>query len=153
MIISNAGRSYFELLESKVSQAMAKSGSRTPYFLEEDPVISSYELVREVWLAGSPIKTACLRHGFSRSRYYEKEDRFVKYGLAGLFPDIKTLPIPGELERLVVMVAKARPSLSRQAITRIAEAVPVTKKAANIESVSQILASHGRSLSNRPARC
>ena len=139
------------MLESKVSQAMAKSGSRTPYFLEEDPVISSYELVREVWLAGSPIKTACLRHGFSRFRYYEKEDRFVKYGLAGLFPDIKTLPIPGELERLVVMVAKARPSLSRQAITRIAEAVPVTKKAANIESVSQILASHGRSLSNRPA--
>ncbi len=151
MIISNAGRTYFELLESKISQAMARSGSRTPYFLEDDPVISSYELIREVWFAGSPIKTACIRNDFSRSQYYEKEDRFVKYGLVGLFPDIKTLPISEDLERLVIMVSKARPKLSQQSIMRIAEAVPVTKDAANIEAVSQILASHGRSMSNRPA--
>lgn len=130
---------------------MAKSGSRTPYFLEDDPVISSYELIREVWSAGIPIKTACQRHGYSRSQYYEKEDRFVRHGLVGLFPEIKTLSIPENMERLVIMVSKARPCLSQQSIMRIAEAVPVTKDAADIESVSQILASYGRAVSNRSA--
>lgn len=130
---------------------MAKSGSRTPYFVEDDPLISSYELIREVWFSGVPIKTACQRHKFSRSQYYEKENRFIKYGLLGLFPEIKAISISDNLERLVIMISKARPFLSQQSILRVAEAVPVTNAAANIESVSQILASYGRSVSHRPA--
>lgn len=150
MILSHNARSYFELLEAKVAQGMGQFGRPTPYLLADDPVIVNYELVRDVWLGGVPIREACKRHGLSRSLYYEKEDRFVKHGLPGLFPDIRTLPLSEELERLVIMVSKARPSVSQQAILRIAEAVPVTQEEASTESVSQILASHGRSVSNRP---
>ena len=75
----------------------------------------------------------------------------MKHGLPGLFPEVKKLPYPEDLERLVIMVSKARPSLSQQAIFRIAEAVPATQQAAGMEPVSQILASYGRSASNRPA--
>ena len=75
----------------------------------------------------------------------------MEHGLPGLFPEVKTLPFSEDLERLIIMVSKARPSLSQQSIMRIAEAVPATQEAAGMEPVSQILASYGRSVSNRPA--
>jgi len=151
MILSLNSRSYFELLQAKVSQAMARHGSPTPYYLEDDPVITNYEVIRQVWFDGSPIKNVCERHDISRSQYYEKEDGFVDHGLPGLYPEVRTLPFSEDLERLVIMISKARPSLSQQAILRIAEAVPATKESAGTEAVSQILASYGRAVSNRPA--
>ena len=151
MILSLNSRSYFELLQAKVSQAMARHGRSTPYYLEDDPVITNYEVIRQVWFDGSPIKNVCERHDISRSQYYEKEDGFVDHGLPGLYPEVRTLPFSEDLERLVIMASKARPSLSQQAILRIAEAVPATKEAAGTEAVSQILASYGRAVSNRPA--
>ncbi len=149
MILSHNSRSYFELLQAKVSQAMAKYARQTPYLLDKDPVIENYEVIRDVWVNKKNIKTVCQLHGLSRSQYYEKEDRFVEHGLPGLFPEVRTLLIPQDLERLVIMVSKARPSLSHQFILRIAEVVPATQEAAARESVSQILASYGRSVSNR----
>ena len=98
---------------------MARYARHTPYFLDDDPVITNYEVIREVWLDGSPIKTACHRRGLSRSQYYEKEDRFVEHGLPCLFPEVKTLPFSADLEGLVIMVSKARPSLSQRSIMRI----------------------------------
>lgn len=130
---------------------MTRYGSHVPYFLEDDPVITNYEVIRQVWFDGSAIKTVCEQHGISRSQYYDKEDGFVDYGVPGLYPEVRTLPFSEDLERLVIMVSKARPSLSQQAILRIAEAVPATKEAAGTEAVSQILASYGRSVANRPA--
>lgn len=150
MILSLSTRSYFELLEAKVSQGMGQFGRQTPYLLADDPGIANYEIIRDVWLDGVPIKEASEQHGLSRSQYYEKEDHFVKHGLPGLFPEVRILPISQELERLVIMVSKARPSVTQQAILRMAEAVPVTQEKASPESVSQILASYGRSVSNRP---
>ena len=149
MILTPNSRSYFELLQSKVSQAMGRTGSRTPYYLENDPVITNYEIIREVWGGDSSIKAVCEKYHLSRSQYYDKEDAFVNHGFPGLYPEIRTLPLSEDLERLVMMVSNARPSLSQQAILRIAEAVPLTKEAADMEAVSQILASYGRGVSSR----
>ena len=150
MILSHKSREYFKLLAAKVSQAMAQYSSRTPYFLDDDPVIANYEILREVWFDGAPIKNVCQSHDLSRSQYYEKEDRFVKHGVLGLFPKLKTLHYSSMLERLIVMVCKARPSLSQQAMLRIAQALVLTRDEADMEGVSQILASYGRSISDRP---
>jgi hypothetical protein len=149
MILSHKSREYFKLLAAKVSQAMAQYSSRTPYFLDDDPVIANYEILRQVWFDGAPIKNVCQRHDLSRSQYYEKEDRFVKHGVLGLFSKLKTLPYSPMLERLIVMVCKARPSLSQQAMLRIAQALPLTRDEVDMEGVSQILASYGRSISDR----
>lgn len=129
---------------------MGRHGSHTPYFLEDDPVITNYEIIREAWVGGSSIKEVCEKYHISRSQYYEKEDGFVDYGFPGLYPEPRTLPLSESLERLVIMVTKVRPSLSQQAILRIAEAVPLTKEEADMEAVSQTLASHGRCVANRP---
>jgi hypothetical protein len=150
MILSHKSREYFKLLAAKVSQAMAQYSSRTPYFLYDDPVISNYEIIRQVWFDGAPIKNVCQSHELSRSQYYEKEDRFVKHGVLGLFPKLKTLHYSPMLERLIVMVCKARPSLSQQAMLRIAQALDLTRDEADMEAVSQILASYGRCISDRP---
>ena len=129
---------------------MARHGSRTPYFLDDDPVIGNHEIIREVWFDEVAIKEVCKEHKISRSQYYEKEDRFVKHGLLGLFPEIKELTSSPDLERLILIVSNARPSLSQQAMLRVAEAVPLTREVADIELISQILASHGRSPSDQP---
>ena len=150
MILTPRTRTYFELLQAKVVQGMRPHGSRTPYYIEDDPVITNYEIVREVWADNSPIKEVCENYHISRTQYYEKEDAFVKHGFPGLYPEVRTLPLPEDLERLVMMVSKSRPSLSQQAILRIAEALPLTEESAGVEAVSEILASYGRCVSNRP---
>lgn len=128
---------------------MAQHARRTPYFLDDDPVIRNYEIIREVWLNGTPIQKVCQKHKISRSQYYEKEDCFVKNGLLGLFPETKALSYSPDLERLIFMISEARPSVSQQAMLRVAEALPLTRDEADIESISQILASYGRSPSDK----
>jgi len=149
MILSQKTRDYFKFLEAKVSQAMARHGSRTPYFLDDDPVIGNYEIIREVWFDGVAIKEVCKEHKISRSQYYEKEDRFVKHGVLGLFPEVKELTPSPDLERLILIVSNARASLSQQGMLRVTEAIPLTREVADIELISQILASHGRSISDQ----
>ena len=139
------------MLQAKVSQAMARHASRTPYFLDDDPIIRNYEIIREVWFNNAAIKNVCQEYNLSRSQYYETEDRFVKYGVVGLFPEIKQVPCSQELERLILIVNNARPSLSQQAMLRVAEAVPATLQVADIECISQILSSYGRSASDQGA--
>ncbi|MCK4390893.1 MAG: transposase, partial [Desulfobacterales bacterium] len=151
MILSQKSRDYFKSLQAKVSQAMTRYASRIPYFLDDDPVIKNYEIIRQVWFNDVGIKKVCQEHKISRSQYYEKENGFVKHGVLGLFPEIRTLTCSPYLERLILIVSNARPSLSQQAMLRVAEAVPLTREVADIECISQILASYGRSTSDQPS--
>jgi plasmid maintenance system killer protein len=151
MILSHKSRDYFKLLQAKVFQAMAKHQSPSPYLLDDDPVIRNYEIIHKVWVNSAAIKDVCCQHQISRSQYYEKEDGFVKFGVVGLFPEIKAPKHLPDLERLILILSNARPSLSVQAMLRVAEAIPVTQRAADIESVSQILSSYGRSASGQAA--
>ncbi len=123
---------------------MAQFGSTTPYFIKKDPIIRCYEMIREVWHDRISIQKVCEKYKFSRSQFYEKENYFIEHGVAGLFPIVKEHFKFPDLESLVILVNEARPSLSQQAILRIAEALPSTQKDANTESISNILASHGR---------
>ena len=144
MILSSGNIKYFKLLGSKVTSAMASYRSATPYFIEDDPVISHYEILRKVWFGSVPIRQVCLQYDLSRSSYYEIEDRFVRYGLAGLFtlPASTVSQAPG-LEQLVLIVKNCRPSVSQIAVLRIAQAVPITRAAADLKMISRILNSHG----------
>ena len=60
------------------------------------------------------------------------------------FLDIKAALVLPALEALIVMVIEARPSLSQQGLLRVAQAVPATKEQADMESISEILASYGK---------
>ena len=151
MILSPKCREYFKGLQAKVTQGMAQHASSTPYFLEDDPIVRNYEIIREVWIERVSIQSVCHKYKISCSQYYEKEDLFVKYGLLGLFPEIKPAASSADLEQLVLLVSEARASLSQQAMLRIAEALPLTQKEADIDCIAQILASYGRSVSDQPA--
>jgi hypothetical protein len=149
MILSQRTIDYFSGLQARVSQAMAKVAGTRPYFVEHDPVIANYEILREIWVERGPIKAVCQRRDVSRSQYYELETRFLRHGLAGIFPDFKTPTFCPELERLVLLVKASRPSLSQQSIFRVAQAVPLTRRDADIDLIGQILKSHGLAVSNR----
>ena len=99
MIFSRTTREYFQVLQAKVTQAMVQSGRSHPYFLK-DPFISSYEMLREVWLNGESIHKVCREYGLSRTQYYENEKNFLCYGVAGLFPIIKKVDVSEDLRSL-----------------------------------------------------
>jgi hypothetical protein len=142
MILSPSSLTYFSLLGSKVSKAMAAHHSETPYFIEDDSLINHYEMLRKVWVGGVPIKQVCSQHSISRSTYYEIEERFIGHGVAGLFP------LPGgqqepALEQLTLIVKECHPSVSQIAVLRVAQAVPVTQQVADSQMISKILNCHG----------
>lgn len=149
MILSLKARQYFQMLQSKVTQGLAKSITGRPYFLEDDPVIRNYEMIRMVWRDGGSIKKACSNFSLSRTQFYEKENQFIKHGVAGLFPRISGIACTQEMENLITLINEARPSLSQQAMLRIAEALPHTRNEANLDCISEILASHGISASSQ----
>ena len=142
MILSPSSLTYFSLLNSKVSKAMAAHHSETPYFVENDSLIDHYEMLRKVWLGGVPIKQSCLQHSLSRSTYYEIEERFIGHGVAGLFPLPAGQQEPA-LEQLTLIVKECHPSVSQIAVLRVAQAVPVTQEVADSQLISKILISHG----------
>lgn len=148
MIFTTKYRTYFKLLHAKVSQAMGNTSSATPYYVD-DPIIKNYELIRSVWVDGISIKELCITNTISRTQYYEQENAFIKFGFLGLFPEIKPMDTLPQLERLIILIHTARPSISQQAMLRIAQALPLTQVAANNDSVSQILTSYGRSSSDQ----
>jgi hypothetical protein len=148
MILSPGSIRYFKLLSSKVTKEMASYHSATPYFIEGDPVINHYEILRKVWLTSIPIKQACLEHQISRSTYYEIEDRFIRHGLAGLFY------IPGggmeqepALEHLILIVKMCRPSVSQIAILRVAQAVSWSLRESWKDSLRSEVEIHGKKVS------
>ena len=59
MILSLKARQYFQMLQSKVIQGLTKSITGRPYFLEDDPFMKNYEMIRMVWHDGVSIKKAC----------------------------------------------------------------------------------------------
>ena len=123
---------------------MASYQCATPYFIEADPVIRRYEVLRKVWIGSVPIKQACIEDNLPRSSYYEIEDHFVRHGLAGLFsyPGATVTQAPN-LEQLVLIVKNCRPTVSQLAVLRVAQAVPVTRVVADSKVISRILNSHG----------
>ncbi len=126
---------------------MNQSIKGKPYCIKNDPVIRSYEIIRKVWQDGEPIKSVCQSFDLSRTQFYEKENSFIQYGMAGLFPKVSKIACSQEMERLIIIINKAHPSLSQQAMLRIAQALPVTQNDASLECISHILASYGRSAS------
>ena len=136
MILTKSTIEYFKGMQSRVTQAMAKSVSTQPYAVKGDPVIQNYEILREVWLKRAPIKAICRRRDFAWSQYYEMEDRFLRHGVAGIFPEFKEATYCPDLERVVLMVKESRPSLSQQSILRVAHAIPLTRQYADEESGS-----------------
>lgn len=144
MILSDRSITTFRKISAQVGGTMVRHGSRTPYLVDH-PLIQAYECLRLAWLKREPIRNACAKYGLSRSSYYEYERCFVEHGVAGLFPEPNGVTQRPALERLVLMAKRARPSLGVQALLRVAQAVPLTRAEADLDTLSQVLKSHGLS--------
>ncbi len=136
-------------MQAGVIQGMNSEGKKTPYFIRDDEVLKRYEIIRAVWKCGKSIEEICAStQGLSRSSYYEIEKAFIQHGVLGLFTSPSMNESLAAIEDLVVMSKKARPNLSGAALLRIAQAIPCTHPQATEELISDILASHGLSVSS-----
>ena len=146
MILSSKTIEYFKKINSLMNQCMVNN--QYPYMINGDFIFNIYESIRCVWLDDVRIQDACDQYNISRSSYYLFEKQFVEFGLPGIFSLPRKTQQFIDLEHLVLMVKKARPSLSYTAIFRIAESISLTKDIASPALVSSILNSHGYGLSN-----
>ena len=148
MILSKNSIQYFQSLQSRIVQAMAKYQVNKPYLYDGEPFFNQYECLRSVWTKRSSIKLACEKFNIRKSVYYELENRFIIYGFSGLlfFSDnSKQYP---DLEQLALLIRKSRPHISYTAIHRFAQAIPITKDATTPKLISKILQSHGHGISD-----
>jgi hypothetical protein len=148
MIFHESSIAYFNAMKAKVSKGMVLSGQSSPYEVAEEPILREYECLREVWRGRVPVKRVCARYGVSRSAYYGFESKFLRYGVCGLFMDKCGCDQDPKLEELVLLIKKARPAISRQGIHRIVNAVPAIDTPIDEARITQVLASHGRGVSN-----
>jgi len=131
-----------------VIQGIGTTHSTVPYFIEGDPVLLRYDCIRDVWYNNIGINKACQTYNITRSHYYELEDAFISSGILGLFPTFNKVKQYPDLETLVLMVKRARPSISQTGILRIAEALPSTKLDVTLNLISEVLNSHGLGINN-----
>ena len=120
MILPKQLLEYFKSIQSKVSQSIALSTSKTPYWIEEDENILRYEVIREVWQNQKTIKAVCDKYNISRTYYYETEKKFIDHGVIGLFSTLAHITQYPNIEQLIVMSKQSRPSLSNTTLLRIA---------------------------------
>ncbi len=147
MILSINTIKYFQSINSRVLQSMAKHNSKTPYLYEDDIFFNQYECLRNIWANKSSIKSACQKFNISRSSFYEFEKRFTKYGLLGLFSFNENCKQDSDLEQLTLLIKKGRPSLSYTSIHRFTQSVPIIKTSSP-KLISKILQSHGYGISD-----
>ena len=145
MVLSDHAINYFKTVHAKVTAGMVEYERTTPYYLN-DPFIHAYETLRAVWHNRIPIKTVCQERKYVRSSYYKIESTFVSHGVIGLFDLFNNVTQLPKLERFVLLVKDARPSLSNQGLLRFSQALLPTAKDTSLTSISQILKSHGLSV-------
>jgi len=116
MILSKNSIAYFQSLQSRIVQAMAKYQIDKPYLYDGEPFFNQYECLRSVWTKRSSIKLACENFNIQKSFYYELENRFIIYGFSGLlfFSDNSKQYL--DLEQLALLIRKSRPHISYTAI-------------------------------------
>jgi transposase len=127
---------------------MAMYQTRTPYLYEGEDFFKHYECLRSIWTHTSSIKGACKKFNISRSSFYDIENRFIKYGLPGLFIFSDSSKQHPDLEHIALLAKKSRPHISYTAIHRLAQAISIIKDVSTPQIISKILQSHGYGISN-----
>jgi transposase len=148
MILTKKSIQYFQSLNSRVLQSIAKYQSKTPFHYDDEIFFAQYECLRSIWKSELSIKKACQKHNISKSSFYEIEKRFIVNGLAGLFPFSNSCQQHPDLEQLTLLIKKARPQISYTSIHRIAQVVPITERISSTKLISKILQSHGYGISD-----
>jgi len=148
MILSKNSIRYFQSLYSRILQSIVQHQAKTPYFFEGEDFFKHYECLRSIWTHTSSIKGACKEFNISRSSFYDIENRFIKYGLPGLFIFSDSSKQHPDLEHIALLAKKSRPHISYTAIHRLAQAIPTIKDVSTPQIISKILQSHGYGISN-----
>jgi hypothetical protein len=143
MLFTEKQLKYLAELPSTVAHALPEArNADVPFFLNDDPVIDNYELLRAVWMEGKSIQAACQGAGCSRTEYYHLEEAFVQHGVVAVYPDLGTRDQHPKLERLALLVKKTRTTATETAILRLAEALGIDP-VPSLHSIGHVLHCHG----------
>ncbi len=142
MIFSDSTIAYFSSIGPKVRSAFANSLSTTPYYYEDEPFHTAYEVIAKIWKKRETMRHVSGEKEISRVTIKKWESDFVSFGAIGLLP--KTAHVVGvddRLERLVVLIKLARIHENCSHALRLADALKIPD--ANLEICRHIQRCYG----------
>jgi hypothetical protein len=142
MILTENQLRYFGQLPSSVAHALPSAPNPDVPFFLDDPAVRRYEILRSVWMDWKSAAGVCRARKFSRTKFYQLENTFLKHGAAAVYPQVGARDQHPKLERLALLVKTTRPLATETAILRLAEALrfdPVP----SLRTIGHVLHCHG----------
>jgi hypothetical protein len=128
-------------LQSRVRATLARSTVDTPYEYAEESFFQRYELMRDVWLGHKSQRDAANDSSCGRHTIKELDGLMEKLGVIALLPDIELLSVDPLLERLAVLLKRARPHENGSVVLTLTNALGIP--GATLDIVHAIHRAHG----------
>ena len=141
MLLTDATRKHFSLIQFRVRKALAESRSSVPFVYEDEPFFNAYEAISQLWAKRRAQREVCKSLKLSRNTLKTWEQNFVNYGTLGLLSELSYVAVDPALERLVVLIKSSRPHERANFALRLAEALEI--KEACLDLIRQIQRCHG----------
>ena len=141
MVLSDTAFRVFSLVQSNVRTALALAPGDIPFAYEGERFFQAYDALRRVWVQRESQRQVASSLGLNRTTLAEWENAFVRYGTIGLLQPPTAVKCDPRLERLVVLVKRARPHASSSNILTLARALKLP--GATLELIRRIQRSFG----------
>jgi len=141
MVLTDAAREHFSLIQFRVRKAIAESRSSVPFAYEEEPFFLAYYAISEVWKRRRAQREVAESLEISRNTLKIWDQLFVDYGSVGLLPEVSHVPIDPALERLALLIKTSRPHERANYALNLADALEIP--GASLDLIRRIDRSHG----------
>jgi hypothetical protein len=141
MVLTNSSIRYFTLIPSNIRTAFAQSKSNTPFYYESEIFHDAYDSLSRIWAKRESIRQVALDKKVSRKTIAHWQSEFIKFGALGLLPEITSLNVGPQLEKLIVLIKSARLHENSSYALRLSNALKIP--GASLEIIRHTQRSHG----------
>ena len=141
MVFTESTWKYFSSIPYNIRRSMAENKYNTPYDYEPEVFFKSYYALYDYWVKRKTQKQIIKNHNISKETLKKLEKNFVENGTIGLFTKLSFIEVPIQLERLVILIKRARPHENASLALRLADALEI--EGASLEIIRQIQRCYG----------
>ncbi len=149
MLFTDTTEKYFSLIPFRVRAAIAEVQAPVAFGYKGESFFDSYNTIYEIWERRKSQRQIAESLNIGRETLKQWERDFAYYGAAGLLPNLSYIQIEPQLEKLVVLIKRARPHESASFALRLAEAMEIEGASLDIIRKIQRCWGHGQRMQSR----
>ena len=152
MVFTDSTQKYFSLIPFKIRAAMAKGNLSVPFAYEKESFFTAYEALYQLWIKRQSQKVVVESFRIAKATLKKWEDRFTWYGAMGLLPNLSSVRVDAQLEKLVILIKSCRPHESASYALRMAEALNIAGASLDLIRHIQRCYGYGQRLDEQDVR-